>query len=141
MLLKYYCAGTLECGIDESGTGPGAGPVYAGAVIWPPDVEDCPENQLLNDSKKLTDNQRRRLKGYIEATAIDFAVGSVDVDTINDINILNAKYLAMHRAIGQLNVVPELLIVDGDKFKKYPDPYTNITGANTDEFIPHVLVV
>jgi len=107
----------IEAGCDEAGRGCLAGPVFAAAVILPPGFE----NDLLNDSKKLTEKQRYALRPVIEQQAIAFAVGIVDNLEIDRINILNASFLAMHRAISQLNVKPEFLLIDGNRFKPYPE--------------------
>jgi len=107
----------IEAGCDEAGRGCLAGPVFAAAVILPPGFE----NDLLNDSKKLTEKQRHALRPVIEQQAIAFAVGIVDNLEIDRINILNASFLAMHRAISQLNVKPEFLLIDGNRFKPYPE--------------------
>jgi ribonuclease HII len=105
----------LEAGCDEAGRGCLAGPVYAGAVILPPDFE----LPLLNDSKQLTEKQRYQLRPIIEKQAIAWGVGVVTNQEIDQINILNASYLAMHRAIDQLKTLPEHLIIDGNRFKAY----------------------
>lgn len=107
----------IEVGCDEAGRGCLAGPVFAGAVILPPDFS-CPE---LNDSKQLSEKKRYELRTYIEAHATAWAVGIVDHKEIDEINILNASFLAMHRAIDALTVRPEYLIIDGNRFKKYHD--------------------
>lgn len=107
-----------ECGCDEAGRGCLAGPVVAAAVILPQDFE-C---SLLNDSKQLTERERNILRPMIEKEAIAWAVGIVDHSEIDKINILNASILAMHRAIDQLTICPEFIIVDGNRFK----PYGNI---------------
>lgn len=126
-LKAYYNEGVLEAGLDEAGLGCLAGPVYAACVIWDPETEDCPELRMLTDSKKLTPKRREYLYDYIKAVAIDYQVESVDVSTIDNINIYHARFLAMHRAIKNLRVKPEALIIDGDKWKPYPYeklPYT-----------------
>jgi ribonuclease HII len=107
----------LECGCDEAGRGCLAGPVVAAAVILPQDFT-CP---LLNDSKQLTEHQRDMLRPIIEKEALAWAVAEVDNNEIDEINILNASILAMHRAIDKLKIYPEFIIVDGNKFKKYKD--------------------
>lgn len=117
-LLKNFSGKTLECGCDEAGRGCLAGPVVAAAVILPSDFE-CDE---LNDSKKLTKRQRDKLRVLIEEKALAWAVAFVSETEIDKINILNASILAMHRAVEQLKVQPEFIIVDGNKFK----PYHNI---------------
>jgi ribonuclease HII len=115
-LLLCLQEGRLEAGCDEAGRGCLAGPVFAAAVILPADFE----NDLLNDSKKLTDKQRYALRPVIEAEALAYAVGIVDHLEIDRINILNASFLAMHRAIEQLKLRPEFLLIDGNRFKAYP---------------------
>ena len=107
----------FECGCDEAGRGCLAGPVVAAAVILASDFE----NILLNDSKQLTEKQRDALRPIIENQAVAWAVAEVDNHEIDEINILNASILAMHRAIDKLNLRPEFIIVDGNKFKPYND--------------------
>lgn len=107
--------GLLEAGCDEAGRGCLAGAVYAAAVILPPDYH----NELLNDSKQLTDARRRALRPIIEQDALAWAVGVVDAEEIDRINILNAAILAMHRALDDLQLCPECIIVDGNRFKPY----------------------
>jgi len=107
----------FECGCDEAGRGCLAGPVVAAAVILPLDFV-CP---LLNDSKQLTEKERDTLRPIIEKEALAWAVAEVDNHEIDEINILNASILAMHRAIDQLTIRPEFIIVDGNKFKPYAD--------------------
>ena len=116
-LQLYLQKGRLEAGCDEAGRGCLAGPVFAAAVILPEDFE----NELLNDSKKLTEKQRYSLRPIIEQQAIAFAVGIVDNHEIDRINILNASFLAMHRAVAQLKIQPEHLLIDGNRFKAYPE--------------------
>lgn len=108
---------TLECGCDEAGRGCLAGAVVAAAVILPPDFH-CPQ---LNDSKKLTEKQRNELRPIIEKQALAWAVAEVSNEEIDEINILNASILAMHRAIDKLSIRPEFIIVDGNRFKPYAD--------------------
>lgn len=107
--------GLPEAGCDEAGRGCLAGPVYAAAVILPASFQ----NDLLNDSKQLTEAQRYKLRPVIEAEAVAWAVGVVTAEEIDKINILNASILAMHRALDQLQVRPEHIIVDGNRFKPY----------------------
>ena len=127
MLEKHYYEGLVEAGCDEAGRGCLAGSVFAAAVILPPDYE----NELLNDSKKLTDRKRKQLREIIEHDALDWAVGIVEPGEIDEINILNASILAMHRALDQLMVRPEAVIVDGNRFKPYRDlPYTTIVKGD-----------
>ena len=114
--LAYSFSGMeLECGCDEAGRGCLAGPVVAAAVILPPDFECA----LLNDSKQLSEKQREALRPIIEREALAWAVATVSHQEIDQINILNASILAMHRAIDRLNVRPSFIIVDGNKFKPY----------------------
>jgi ribonuclease HII len=112
-----YSKFEFECGCDEAGRGCLAGPVVAAAVILPFNF-DCP---LLNDSKQLTEKQRDELRPVIEQQALAWAVAEVDNFEIDEINILNASILAMHRAIAKLTIQPEFIIVDGNKFKPYAD--------------------
>lgn len=105
----------IEAGCDEAGRGCLAGPVFAAAVILPNKFSD----PLLNDSKKLTEKQRYSLRGVIEAEAEAWAVGIVTPEEIDRINILNASFLAMHRALDQLDVRPQHLLIDGNRFKSY----------------------
>ena len=127
MLEHHYYEGLVEAGCDEAGRGCLAGSVFAAAVILPPDYE----NELLNDSKKLTDRKRKQLREIIEHDAVDWAVGIVEPGEIDEINILNASILAMHRALDQLKVRPEAVIVDGNRFKPYRDlPYTTIVKGD-----------
>jgi ribonuclease HII len=115
MLLARYQYDLMEAGCDEAGRGCLAGPVYAAAVILPDDFD----HHLLNDSKQLSEDIRYQLRGEIEEKAIAFAVASVDNIEIDRINILNASFLAMHRAIEKLSVTPDFLIIDGNRFNKY----------------------
>lgn len=127
MLENHYYEGLVEAGCDEAGRGCLAGSVFAAAVILPPDYE----NELLNDSKKLSDRKRKQLREIIEHDALDWAVGIVEPGEIDEINILNASILAMHRALDQLKVRPEAVIVDGNRFKPYRDlPYTTIVKGD-----------
>ena len=122
MLKNYY-----EQGRVEAGCGCLAGSVYAAAVILPPDYH----NERLNDSKKLTARQRYALRQDIERDAVAWAVGVVTPQEIDQINILNASILAMHRALDQLQVRPEAIIVDGNRFKPYRDlPHTTIVKGD-----------
>lgn len=111
----YNKEGLVEAGCDEAGRGCLAGSVYAAAVIFPPDYE----NAELNDSKKLSAKRRYALREVIERDALAWAVGVVTPEEIDEINILNASILAMHRALDQLKVRPEFVIVDGNRFKPY----------------------
>lgn len=127
MLKNYYEQGRVEAGCDEAGRGCLAGSVYAAAVILPPDYH----NERLNDSKKLTARKRYALRQDIERDAVAWAVGVVTPQEIDQINILNASILAMHRALDQLQVRPEAIIVDGNRFKPYRDlPHTTIVKGD-----------
>lgn len=117
MLLANFGSGKIEAGCDEAGRGPLAGPVVAAAAIMPVDYQ----NELLNDSKKLKKKDRDQLEQMIKQDAIAWAIAEVSHEEIDEINILNASFLAMHRAIDQLKVRPELLLIDGNRFKKYKD--------------------
>jgi len=116
-LKKFHTKGILEAGCDEAGRGCLAGPVVAAAVILPASFD----HPLLDDSKKLSESQRSLLRPILESKALAWAVGVVSVNEIDEINILNASFLAMHRAIHQLNRRPELLLIDGNRFKTYED--------------------
>jgi ribonuclease HII len=123
MLLPYLNEGRIEAGCDEAGRGCLAGAVFAAAVILPPDFRD----ELLNDSKQLTEKKRYELRPLIEREAIAWAVGIVTPEEIDRINILNASFLAMHRAIDQLDVRPQHLLIDGNRFTPYPEiPHTTL---------------
>lgn len=127
MLKSHYYEDLIEASCDEAGRGCLAGSVYAAAVILPPDYQ----NELLNDSKKLTAKKRYALREEIERDAIAWAVGIVTPEEIDKINILNASFLAMHRALDQLKVRPEAVIVDGNRFKPYQDlPSTTIVKGD-----------
>ncbi|MEO1515990.1 MAG: ribonuclease HII [Bacteroidota bacterium] len=117
MLQAFLHKNETEAGCDEAGRGCLAGPVYAAAVILAPDFE----NEQLNDSKKLSATQRNELRTIIEKEALAWAVARVDAPEIDDINILNASFLAMHRAIDQLKLRPSSLLIDGNRFRAYPD--------------------
>ena len=116
MLQLSYQNKLIEAGCDEAGRGCLAGPVFAAAVILPKNFE-C---ELLNDSKQISENNRYILREIIEKEAVAYAVGICSQTEIDEINILNASFLAMHKAIQKLNVVPELLLIDGNRFKPYP---------------------
>ena len=123
MLQRNLIAGRIEAGCDEAGRGCLAGPVTAAAVILPPDFD----NELINDSKQLTERQREALRPIIEGEAIAWAVSYVSPQEIDSVNILNASILAMHRAIDQLSVRPQALLIDGNRFRPYHDiPHTTI---------------
>lgn len=126
-LLPHYYSNLIEAGCDEAGRGCLAGSVYAAAVILPKDYD----NPLLNDSKKLTEKRRKVLRDQIVRDAVAWAVGVVTPEEIDKINILNASFLAMHRALDQLAVRPEAVIVDGNRFNPYRDlPYTTIVKGD-----------
>ena len=124
MLLPYLNSDCIEAGCDEAGRGCLAGAVFASAVILPPDFV-CEE---LNDSKQLSEKQRDALRPVIEKEALAWAIGIVYPEEIDKINILNASFLAMHRALDQLTIRPQHLLIDGNRFK----PYKNI---------PHIAIV
>ena len=127
MLARHFYEGKIEAGCDEAGRGCLAGSVYAAAVILPDDYQ----NELLNDSKQLTEKKRYQLREIIQRDAVAWAVGIVTPEEIDKINILNASILAMHRALDQLKVRPEAIIVDGNRFKKYQDlPHTTIVKGD-----------
>ncbi len=115
MLKPYYDKQLIEAGCDEAGRGCLAGPVYAAAVILPKSYK----NKWLNDSKKLSDKDRYELRPEIESQATTWAIGVVDNIEIDEINILKASFLAMHRAIDKLKQIPELLLIDGNRFIPY----------------------
>ena len=124
MLLPYMKSGLAEAGCDEAGRGCLAGSVYAAAVILPPYFR----NELLNDSKQLTEKQRDYLRPIIEQQALAWAVASMDNQEIDQINILNASIAAMHKALDGLSLLPQHIIIDGNRFKAYKN-------------IPHLCIV
>ena len=127
MLKSHFYMGLTEAGCDEAGRGCLAGSVYAAAVILPDDYD----NPLLNDSKQLSERQRYALREQIVADARAWAVGVVTPEEIDKINILRASFLAMHRALDQLSVRPEAIIVDGNRFTPYHDlPYTTVVKGD-----------
>ena len=137
MLASILEKGKIEVGCDEAGRGCLAGSVFAAAVIFPEDYK----NDRLNDSKKLTEKMRYSLREEVQRDAIAWGVGIVTPEEIDKINILNASILAMHRAIDALNITPEHIIVDGNRFKPYKDitfttvikgdaKYLSIAGAS-----------
>ena len=130
MLKNHYYEGLVEAGCDEAGRGCLAGSVYAAAVILPPDYD----NPLLNDSKQLSLKRRYELREQIERDAVAWAVGVVTPQEIDKINILNASILAMHRALDQLAVRPEAVIVDGNRFKPYKSPHSSSS-------LPHTCII
>lgn len=126
-LEKHYYEGKIEAGCDEAGRGCLAGSVYAAAVILP----DGYDNPSLNDSKQLSAAKRKRLRDEIVRDAQAWAVGVVTPEEIDHINILRASILAMHRALERLRVMPEAIIVDGNRFQPYRDlPYTTIVKGD-----------
>jgi len=127
MLLPCLHKDLIEAGCDEAGRGCLAGAVYAASVILPADYQ----NDLLNDSKKLTEHQRYALREVVERDALAWAVGIVLPEEVDKINILNASFLAMHRAIDQLVVRPQHLLIDGNRFKPYPNvPHTTVVKGD-----------
>jgi ribonuclease HII len=127
LLQAFLIAGRVEAGCDEAGRGCLAGPVTAAAVILPPDFH----NDLINDSKQLTERQRERLRPVIEREAVAWAVAMVSPQEIDRINILRASITAMHRALDQLSVRPEGILVDGNRFFPYHDiPHTTIVKGD-----------
>jgi len=134
MLKQSFTNGVkLEAGIDEVGRGCLFGDVYCCAVIWPTELIEPPPVEI-RDSKKLTRRQREQLRDYIQETAIDYSVASVDAQTIDEINILQATMKCMHKAVDGLQIQPELLLIDGNHFNIYR------TGVNGD-IIPHQTVI
>jgi ribonuclease HII len=126
-LASHYFTGKIEAGCDEAGRGCLAGSVYAAAVIFPEDYH----NVELNDSKQLTDKRRKQLREIIERDALAWAVGIVTPEEIDKMNILNASITAMHRALDQLALRPEAVIVDGNRFKTYRQlPYSTIVKGD-----------
>ncbi len=127
MLQPFYHSDVIEAGCDEAGRGCLAGPVYAAAVILPPDFQ-C---KMLNDSKQLTEKKRYQLRQVIEREALAWAVGVVDNREIDEINILRASILAMHRALDALTVRPQEIIVDGNRFYPYRNlPHTTVVKGD-----------
>ena len=127
MLKSFLVPNVAEAGCDEAGRGCLAGSVYAAAVIFPSDYH----NEAINDSKQLTDQRRHELRQIIERDALAWAIGIVTAEEIDRINILNASILAMHRALDQLKVRPQSIIVDGNKFKPYHDiPYQTVVKGD-----------
>jgi ribonuclease HII len=127
MLKAFFNKDLVEAGCDEAGRGCLAGPVYAAAVILPKKYK----NKWLNDSKKLSDKDRYELRPVIEEKALAWAMGIVSHIEIDEINILNASFLAMHRSLDQLKEKPELLLIDGNRFKSYPNiPHKCIIGGD-----------
>ncbi len=132
LLQLFLQEGRIEAGCDEAGRGCLAGPVVAAAVILPADFE----NDLLTDSKELSEKERDLLRPVIESQAVAWAIGVVSHSEIDEINILNASFLAMHRAISHLTLVPEHLLIDGNRFNPYPAiPHTCIIKGDA-KFLP-----
>jgi len=126
-LLRYFKEGVLEAGCDEAGRGCLAGPVFAAAVILPSDFE----NEILNDSKMLTEKQRVELRPVIEKGAIAWAVEAVSNEEIDEVNILNASFLAMNRAVQKLKIRPEHLLIDGNRFRTSANiPFSCMIGGD-----------
>ncbi len=126
-LLPFMHRGVIEAGCDEAGRGCLAGAVYAAAVILPTDYS----NPRLNDSKQLTERQRYALREEVERDALAWAVGVVSPEEIDRINILNASFLAMHRAVSALKLRPEHLLIDGNRFRPYEDiPHTTVVKGD-----------
>jgi len=117
MLKSCFSTGLVEAGCDETGRGCLAGPVVAAAVILPPDYQ----NENLDDSKRVSRKKRLELEVEIKEIALDWSVAEVDNTKIDEINILNASFLAMHEAVGRLKRKPELLLIDGNRFNPYPN--------------------
>lgn len=127
VLKSHYYSNLIEAGCDEAGRGCLAGSVFAAAVILPSDYD----NHVLNDSKQLTRKKRNELREVIMQAAVAWAVGEVSPQEIDEINILRASFLAMHRALDQLKVRPQAIIVDGNRFTPYHDiPYTTIVKGD-----------
>lgn len=133
MLESYFKPNVIEAGCDEAGRGCLAGPVFAAAVILPPDIEERNSllAQQLNDSKQLTERRREQLRTIIEQEALAWAVVAVDNHEIDQLNILRASITAMHRALDKLEIRPENIIVDGNRFYPYHDvPFTTIVKGD-----------
>lgn len=131
MLKNLYKANLIEAGCDEAGRGCLAGPVFAAAVILPVNYS----NPFLNDSKKLTVRQRSQLRLVIEKDAIDFAIGKAEVEEIDSLNILNASYLAVHRALEKLTIIPQHIIMDGNSFISFKNiPHTCIVKGDASYY-------
>lgn len=138
MLESHYYQDLVEAGCDEAGRGCLAGSVYAAAVILPLNYD----NPLLNDSKKLSLKARYTLREQIQRDAISWAVGVVTPEEIDRINILHASFLAMHRAIAQLKIQPEALIIDGNRFDPYyPEANTSQPNHSPKKPLPHTCIV
>jgi ribonuclease HII len=128
MLLSCLENNRVEAGCDEAGRGCLAGAVFAAAVVLPPDYR----NEALNDSKQLTEKQRDALRPVIENESVTWAIGVVSPKEIDRLNILRASFLAMHRAIEQLKIIPQHLLIDGNRFAPYPGiPHTTIIKGDS----------
>ncbi len=122
-----YSGFTLEAGTDEAGRGCLSGPVVAAAVILPQDFQ----HELLNDSKQLSEKKRRKLRPYIEENALAYGVSFIHQEEVDELNVLQASITGMHRSIEQLNVAPEFIIVDGNKFKPFKEtPHQTIVKGD-----------
>jgi ribonuclease HII len=127
MLKNYLIKDCIEAGCDEAGRGCLAGAVYAAAVILPPNFS----HDWLNDSKQLSEKQRLELRPLIEKEALAWAVAAVSAAEIDQINILQASFLAMHRALDMLKIIPNHLLIDGNRFKKYKEiPHTCVVKGD-----------
>jgi len=127
MLKQYFTKDKIEAGCDEAGRGCLAGPVFAAAVILPKDYE----NEMLNDSKQLSESKRYHLREGIEEEAIAWAVAKINAPQIDEINILNASFLAMHHAVDGLSVQPGFLLIDGNRFTSYKNiPHTCVVKGD-----------
>ncbi|HRS53846.1 MAG TPA: ribonuclease HII, partial [Bacteroidales bacterium] len=128
MIKPFFLGLGIEVGCDEVGRGCLAGPVFAAAVILPKNFSE----PLINDSKKLSAKKREFLRDIIQNNAVEWAIAKVDVQQIDEINILNASILAMHKALNKLKCKPDLIIVDGNKFKPYKNiPYQCIIKGDS----------
>ena len=128
---KFYDKNKLEVGIDEVARGCLAGPVFTAAVIWPNNL-NCEWEKEIKDSKKLSKKKRNFLRYYIEENAIDFSISYKDNNVIDKYNILKSTHMAMHDAIDNLNVIPDLILVDGNSFNPY---------YNNNELIEHLCII
>ena len=129
----YHRSDSIEAGIDEAGRGCLLGRVYAAAVIWPQENDDDYEHPIMKDSKRFSREKREEMYDYVKENAIDYAFGYADEKEIDSKNILQANYLAMHRALDKLNLDLDYIIVDGNNFKPYLD--------STATIIPHKCIV
>jgi ribonuclease HII len=131
-LQLFFKEGRIEAGCDEAGRGCLAGPVFAAAVILPSNFK----NDLLNDSKQLSEKERELLRPVIEEQALAFGIGIVSNEEVDQINVLNASFLAMHRAIEQLKVKPEHLLIDGNRFRVYPEITHDCIVKGDGKYLP-----